>query len=844
MLGLITKYTVMWGGNIACYVKWMYDGIFSYCGNTVTQENIPTQGQYLVDAELWNVSFFLCNTTIRYNELNRRGVLGYQPAITTGSLDLQPNNYPWVLGTGNENTTKYGMSKSKRQGANWLDTCHKSYRRDPFFGMEVRGFIVGKNKKLKESKSRIAQIRAHSTLRENSNAAQTLSPEGKEENLSLAFEKIAKLWIANYNDHDKVYKNLKGIMNMKEIWYASYVKVRASKGSETPGVDLQTLDGTTKGKLDQLRDKVMKREFQWSNIKRVMIPKGNGKTRPLGIPTLEDRIVQDVLKTILEPIYDPTFSKYSHGFRPGRSCHTALKYINTHFKQVSWVIEGDITQYFPTINHNILMHILRRKIKDNLILDLIEKGLKANIMEKREVRENLSGTPQGGILSPLLSNIYLDDFDNFMEELIIKYKGPKKSARVNPLYTRLMSNQSKEYDPKLFRRLKASRTDPFDKGFQHIRYIRYADDFVVGVAGSQLLAVEIREKIRNHMKEHRALELHMEKTKITSIAQGIPFLGYIIGRKTIITERKRYGKVTPLRAVFPTLDANINKMVKNLAASGFCDNSGKSKPNFSLLVLPQSEINSRINSILRGIANWWSIAGNRKRAIARISYILSYSTAKLYAAKFKLDSIAQVFKKGGKDLSKPLSAHKRAVIGITDERIEKWSKSDKSCDQANDTKRQIQPILYTSYHRIPGPTGNKLTENWTPDFERELSTENGIKNLIDRMQKGELTSKEKNPLSLAGWRMSKGIRVLDEPCLICGSTVNIEMHHVKSLKLLKPLKDMLKDKERAITRKQVPLCRTHHLQAHNYNWRNPAMNIKKLIQKQGDIKTDWMKEKG
>lgn len=324
--------------------------------------------------------------------------------------------------------------------------------------------------------------------------------------------------------------------------------------------------------------------------------------RPLGIPTLKDRIVQEVLRSILEAIYEPTFSNNSHGFRPGRSCHTALKQVNTRFKAAKWYIEGDIKSYFDTINHNILMNLLRRKIRDNLILDLIESALKADIVFGGKTIEHVSGTPQGGILSPLLSNIYLHELDQFMEQIMMEYQGTRKRPKTNREYLRYMDKRRKEYDPKKAR--KVPNDYPFDGEYITIKYVRYADDFLIGITGPRKTAEEIRDKIRRFLTERLALTLSMEKTHITHISNRIPFLGYVIGRKTVNTIQKYRGKRVPRRMMIPTLDGNVQKMVGSLAKSGFCNENGVALPNFSMLMLPQSEINERINSILRGVSHW------------------------------------------------------------------------------------------------------------------------------------------------------------------------------------------------------------------------------------------------
>lgn len=739
-----------------------------------------------------------------------------------------PHNYPTFWGQECESATIENSWIYHTAASNGIGEIHRPDMKNTR-NMEVRGPIVVNN--TKGSKSRLGLLsRAYSTRSQDTNS---LLSKTKEDQKDLGFVRLAKLWHFNYKNPNKIFReNLKTLLNTKELWYASYIKVRTSKGSNTPGIDLTTLDRTTQEKLDKLREEVMARKFQWSPIKRVEIPKGNGKMRPLGIPTLNDRIVQEVIRAILEAIFEPTFNGNSHGFRPCRSCHTALKQVHTRFKAAIWYIEGDIKSYFDTINHNILLNLLRRKVRDKLILDLVESALKANIIFNGKVIEHVSGSPQGGILSPLLSNIYLHELDQYMEEIMKEYQGTREKPKINREYLKFMDRRRKGWNPKLARRVPSMY--PFDKDYTSVKYVRYADDFLIGITGPRKMVEEIRDKVKEFLKNKLSLTLNMEKTHITHITKRVPFLGYLIGRKTIITIQRYSGRWVTRKMTIPTLDGNAQKMIGSLVKSGYCNYEGVARANFTLLMLPQSEINQRINSIIRGISNWFSLAGNRRIVVARISYILRFSAAKLYAAKFKLGSLAKVFAKGGSGLNKPLSSSKKSVVGVTDERIESWLKStskgsDMKNNQGKNDKRIIVPILYERYKDVPGPERNKLPKNWEPAFGETLKDPGNLDKIISMMKNGELRSTESNPLALLGWRMNKGVKVLSETCLVCDTYVDVEMHHVKSLGKLKKWNNSFKDKQRAIMRKQIPLCREHHFQIHNNNWSNLPTSIDKFL---------------
>lgn len=235
-------------------------------------------------------------------------------------------------------------------------------------------------------------------------------------------------------------------------------------------------------------------------------------------------------------------------------------------------------------------------------MNLVQTALKAEIIFNGRTIEHASGTPQGGILSPLLSNIYLHEFDMYMEEIMAKYQGIAKFPRTNTAYRKLM-DKLRDRDPKKARKLPFA--DPLDSNYISIRYVRYADDFLIGINGPRSLAEKIKEEIRVYLDERLNLTLSVEKTHVTSIANRIPFLGYSIGRTTILIKQKvgRGTKVVNRKKVVPTLDGDLNKMVKNLANAGFCDKDGNPRPNYKYLPLPQSEINAKVNSIILGISN-------------------------------------------------------------------------------------------------------------------------------------------------------------------------------------------------------------------------------------------------
>jgi group II intron reverse transcriptase/maturase len=630
--------------------------------------------------------------------------------------------------------------------------------------MVDRGSVVLSKSLGKGPKHLSTQLRSHTTR----SGLKSLASVQKQPEIPKGLLTLAKHWKICYDNPDRVFKDLRGIYKQESIWFAAYLKIKANKGSMTPGPDEEIIDSLTKKRILELRSAVLKNEFKWIGTRQVEIPKpGTKKKRPLGIPSINDRLVQEVIKSTIEPIFETNFSNLSHGFRPNRSCHIALKGINTHMKDSVWFIEGDIKSYFPTINHDVLMKLIEKRIQDPLLLKLIRKGLKAKVFQKdKQSFIPEIGTPQGGILSPLLSNIYLHELDKFTERLSIDYKGPVKPSnrKKNPVANKLLRTDNK----KKYLQSRIPSRIPNETGYRNCKYTRYADDFVIGIVGPHSMAVEIREKIREFLQNELKLEMSIEKSKITHVSKGIEYLGYVFSRRFLITKQS-YGKKTLKRKMtIPTLDVNMKKVIYRLATEKFCNRNGEPTPCFRFLRLPQSETNRKINEILRGLCQWWSIAGNRRQAVARTAYIIRYSIAKVYAAKFKLRTVAKVFKIGSNDLGKPIGKRAKSVVGADEK------------DAPQNKTQQLEGILYDRYWKIPKPEPNKISPTWKPEYEKTLS-----EGLIDGMAQSLWEKRKrlsKNPLAAMSWRLEKALSSQSAPCSICGSFENIEMHHVRSLK--------------------------------------------------------------
>ena len=337
----------------------------------------------------------------------------------------------------------------------------------------------------------------------------------------------------------------------KELYLLAYGNIYSNQGAMTPGASEETADGMSEDKIDQIIEAMRHERYRFSPARRVYIPKKNGKLRPLGLPSWSDKLVGEVVRLLLEAIYEPRFSDQSHGFRKGRGCHTALREIRETWTGTVWFIEGDISDCFGSFDHEVLLGKLAEKIHDQRFLRLIRHMLKAGYLEDWDYRDTLSGVPQGGVVSPILSNIYLDKLDKFVEqELIPQYtRGALRAA--NPAYRQvdaLLRRARRRGDRAQGRSLalqmrRLPSTDPMDPGYRRLRYVRYADDHLLGFTGPRAEAEEIKARLAAFLRETLGLELNAAKTLITHArTQRARFLGYDITvqhSSTKITRNRR-----------------------------------------------------------------------------------------------------------------------------------------------------------------------------------------------------------------------------------------------------------------------------------------------------------------
>ena len=562
-----------------------------------------------------------------------------------------------------------------------------------------------------------------------------------------------------------------------DIYYIAYEHLYANNGAATKGVNNDTADGFSEKKVMAIIQSLKDGTYTPSPVRSTYIPKRNGKLRPLGIPTFTDKLVQEVLRMILEAVYEPIFLPSSHGFRPNRSCHTALKDIKHGYPGVRWFVEGDIKGFFDHIDHGQLTALVYEKVKDARIIQLLHKMLKAGYMEDWKYNRTLSGTPQGGIISPLLANIYLHELDKFMADMKAGFDKPKDrvftpeymhyAGRVHHISKLL----KKETDPS---RIAALRKEQKEKRAQmmklpvksqtdkRINYVRYADDFLVGVVGSKEDCENIKAKIKVFLFERLKLELSDEKTLITHSAEYARFLGYDV-RIRRNGQIKNGGQGYSQRTLSNKVELNvpltdkIEKYLFNRKAVMWADGALRPVHRGALVTMTDLEILMVYNAELRGICNYYGIASNYGK-LGYFAYLMEYSCLMTLASKHKssVSKMLKQFKDGKGGWCIPYETHKGKKY-----------------------------MYFAKYQECKAP----------------MDAKDAIPHAVPETIKSHSSFES---------------RLLAKQCEFCGSTDSkrYEVHHVHKLKDLKG-KSMLEQVMLARRRKTIVLCEKCHHNLHN-----------------------------
>lgn len=473
---------------------------------------------------------------------------------------------------------------------------------------------------------------------------------------------------------EEVFTRLYRYLLRPDLYFIAYQKLYSNNGAATEGVDRDTADGFSEAKVEKLIASLADESYCPKPSRRIYLKKPNGKRRPLGIPSFSDKLVQEVLRMVLEAVYEPIFLETSHGFRPGKSCHTALCYARYNLNGTRWFIEGDIKGCFDNISHEVLIRCIQKKIKDARLMKLIHKFLKAGYLEDFVYHNTYSGCPQGGIISPILANIYLHELDLYVAELSKGFQKPYKS-RITAEYSRLSGRMTRVKQKikkaeeagnmaekeRLLKELKKLRSQLLktpckSQTDKEIRYVRYADDFIIGVRGSREDCEEIKRKLSCFIRDSLKMELSEEKTLITHSNTYARFLGYDmrIRRSNVI---KPNGRGTTQRTMSNHMELAVplgDKIQPFLFKHGVVKQkeNGELEPvhRNDLLRLTDLEIVSAYDAELRGICNFYYLAGNFYK-MNYMSYLMEYSCLKTLAFKHRctIGKIKEKFsdKKGG-----------------------------------------------------------------------------------------------------------------------------------------------------------------------------------------------------
>ncbi len=566
-------------------------------------------------------------------------------------------------------------------------------------------------------------------------------------------------------------ENIYRLLYNRELYLRAYGRLYSNQGAMTKGTTAETVDGMSLAKIDRIIDELRYERFRWTPVRRVNIPKPNGKTRPLGIPTWTDKLLQEVIRMILEAYYEPQFSDHSHGFRPDRGCHTALSEVVTHWTGVRWFVEGDIKGCFDNIDHEVMLSVLGEKLHDNRFLRLLKYLLKAGYMEDWKYGRTLSGTPQGGVVSPILANIYLDRLDKYVETVLIPAHTRGKARKRNRAWVALSertARQRKLGNHRMAAQLRKQMQqlpsyDPQDPDYRRLRYVHYADDFVLGFIGPKVEAGQIKESLETFLRDNLKLELSQEKTLIThATSQAARFLGYELVNQQANDKLDRNGR----RKVNGRIGLRVPAKVIEQHCQAFMVNDKPTHRN-ELLADDDYTIVSRYQAEFRGVVQYYMLALNVSH-FGKLQWVMQQSLAKSLAAKHKTPR-------------RKLIRRYQSTVNT--------EHGERACLQVVVERGEGKRPLVARFGGIPLKRNRQAV-------------------LAD--QKPQRYRTDRNELIK---------RLLADKCEMCGSTVDVEVHHVRALRDLNVKGQREKPKwvqiMAARRRKTLVVCRTCHMNIHH-----------------------------
>jgi group II intron reverse transcriptase/maturase len=567
----------------------------------------------------------------------------------------------------------------------------------------------------------------------------------------------------------RVYRN----MRQRGLFYKAYENLYSNPGATTPGTDPNdTIQGMSVERIDAIIQKLTDGTYRWQPTRRTYVPKANGQKRPISMPGWSDKLVQEVMRLILEAYYEPQFRKSSHGFRPNHSCFTALKQIKETWTGTKWFIEGDIKGCFDNISKDLLLRLLARRIHDNRFLKLLKGMLDAGYMEDWQYHQTHSGVPQGGVVSPTLSNVVLNELDKWIEDELIPQHTKGQQRKRSADYACLIKRRSdakrqgqwKRYT-QLGKELRCLPSkDPYDPDFRRLRFVRFADDFLLGYIGTKSEAEGIKEQISEFLSG-LGLILSQEKTLITHArSETARFLGYEISTSWRNDKLAHNPQGKKMRSVNGHIHLGVPRSVATKWMRKYCT-KGKPQHNKGLLLYSDYEIVTTYGAQIRGLTNYYQLAPNLSQRLNRVHWACVQSCRKTLATKHKL-STPKSYKR-----YYVRADGERSHIRVTIERPDKQPLIAKCGEQS----LKYRPNATYAQDKI---------QPFTP-LERQR----------------ELTQ-----------------RLLAEECEVCGATgVPLEGHHVNKLSELKHRWQGRKQKPAWVEwmlsrhRKTIFVCRSCHL---------------------------------
>ncbi len=562
-----------------------------------------------------------------------------------------------------------------------------------------------------------------------------------------------------------------------QLYLLAYGRLYSNKGAMTPGADAETADDMSLGKIGRIIDAMRHERYRFKPVRRVYIPKKNGKRRPLGLPSWSDKLVGEVVRLLLEAYYEPQFSDHSHGFRPGRGCHTALRDVAVAWTGTTWFIEGDIAQCFDRLDHQVMLDTLSEKVHDNRLLRLIRNMLQAGYLEDWVWNATLSGAPQGGVVSPILSNIYLDRLDTFVETVLLPEYTRGIRRKRNPAYARVqgaLGRARNRGDHVAMRALRQQlrglpTQDPRDPGYRRLRYLRYADDTLLGFAGPKAEAEEIKQRLTRFLRDDLKLELSEEKTLITHARSGAArFLGY-----EITVQHADRKLVRGRRLVNGSVGLRVPKSVIKAKCARYMQR-GKPARLPQLTNNDDHTIIARYGAQYRGLVQYYLLAGDVWR-LSRLHWVMVTSMLKTLAGKYD-SSVSKMARKYQATISTPYGPRK--------------------CFQVSVEHGEGRKPLVSRFGGIP----LRRQRNAIP---------------VDRV-----------PVPGTASRRELIVRLLEGRCELCGHTEHVRVHQIRKLADLgppgQPGTPAWMETMARLRRKTLVVCQPCHDTIHN---RRPTASL-------------------